>query len=62
MEGEEASPECLPLSCEGVGGREDTPTSSRSSGEEEEEGEITLPPLSSLHITPPSLVTLLAGL
>jgi hypothetical protein len=32
---------------------EDTPTESWSSYEEEEEGEITLPPLSSPHKTPP---------
>jgi hypothetical protein len=32
---------------------EDTPTKSESSYEEEEEGEITPPPLSLLRITPP---------
>jgi hypothetical protein len=39
---------------------EDTPTESRSSNEEEEEGEITLPPRSSPQKTPPPFIDIIS--
>jgi hypothetical protein len=51
--GERVSPERHPSGGEGVG--MDAPTGSGSSGEGEEEGEISPPPLCFLCVTPPPL-------